>query len=952
MPPKNTLTLAPGARVEIRDEEWMVRSVKASGYGGQAVHVLGLSELVRNKESIFLSRLDEIRELKPEDTALVHDDSAQYRRSRLYLDALLRRTPATDEALYVGHRGAIRKANYQLQPAAKALRQLRPRILMADGVGLGKTIEVGVLLSELIQRGRGDRILVVTLKSILSQFQKELWARFTIPLVRLDSVGIQRVQSKIPSNMNPFYYFDRVIISIDTLKRDEKYRRYLEECLWDVVVVDECQHIAIRGDESQRARLGRLLGQTSNALILTSATPHDGRPESFASLMNLLEPTAVANPESYTSDEVEDLFIRRFKKDIAHEVEEAFRERVIKLQKEAASPAEDAVFDCLAKLEFKTIARHRGGKGVLFRTLLLKAFLSSPEACISTVEHRLSHNDMQDSTDAEVAHDLALLTELKALAKKVQAAQFSKLHRLISMLKEIGFDKPGNSERIVIFSERIDTLAVLQEVLKRELSLKTDQIQVFHGTLDDQKQQGLVESFGTESTPLRILLASDAASEGINLHYYCHRMIHFDLPWSLITLEQRNGRIDRFGQTKTPEIIYLLTIPNDDELKGDLRVLERLIEKEDAAHKNLGDVAWLMSLHSAEKEEECIARGIEDGEAPETIIPDEKQHTDFMALLFGEEAPKEPTAEVKEPLRLFASELEYAREAFDEVLGDAAESVEWHEHLDGFSLHASDDLVRRFDYLPRELTGERNELKLTTNRARVMKALEDARQDEAKWPEWQLFWEQHPVAEWLGDRVLGRFARHEAPVLRLASGLAFDERVVIFQGVISNHRSQPTVVQWFGVSFSGGADPRIAGLAEIVSGTGLARSIANPGGKLTADLLGKLTALLPAAVDTARKHMLALRKDRASVIGQPIREGLRKVKAWHDKRNADIDAWEESQRQRYGKLRADHVKRIEQQRDEAKRRYEERRQWIDHGIRTVEEPYLRVAAVLISQEAR
>ena len=171
MPATSTLTLAPGARVEIRDEEWMVRSIKATQFGGSSVHVMGVSELVRGKESIFLTELDEVRELRPEETTLVHDDSPQYRRTRLYIDAL-----------YIGHRAAIRRVDYQLQPAAKALRQLRPRILMADGVGLGKTIEVGILLSELIQRGRGDRILVVALKSILTQFQKELWARFTIPL--------------------------------------------------------------------------------------------------------------------------------------------------------------------------------------------------------------------------------------------------------------------------------------------------------------------------------------------------------------------------------------------------------------------------------------------------------------------------------------------------------------------------------------------------------------------------------------------------------------------------------------------------------------------------------------------------------------------------------------------------------------------------------------------------
>ncbi len=178
-----------------------------------------------------------------------------------------------------------------------------------------------------------------------------------------------------------------------------------------------------------------------------------------------------------------------------------------------------------------------------------------------------------------------------------------------------------------------------------------------------------MRSFGTEKSPVRVLLASDVASEGINLHYFCHHMVHFDLPWSLITLEQRNGRIDRFGQEQTPRISYLLTIPGDPGLKGDLRVLERLIEKEDNAHRNLGDVAWLMNLHDAEQEEERIARGIERGEAPEAVIPEQEQPTDFLALMRAEPG-SEPPPEVAEPLRLYDGDLAYAREAFAEVLAD------------------------------------------------------------------------------------------------------------------------------------------------------------------------------------------------------------------------------------------------------------------------------------------
>ena len=144
------LTFAPGSRLLIRDEEWLVKATLPTATDGVAVRVIGISELVRNHEALFLSDLDEIQELKPEATTLVPDDSPQYRRSRLYLESLLRRTPPTDERIYLGHEAAINYAPYQMQPAHMALSALRPRILIADGVGLGKTIEVGVVLSELI----------------------------------------------------------------------------------------------------------------------------------------------------------------------------------------------------------------------------------------------------------------------------------------------------------------------------------------------------------------------------------------------------------------------------------------------------------------------------------------------------------------------------------------------------------------------------------------------------------------------------------------------------------------------------------------------------------------------------------------------------------------------------------------------------------------------------------
>ncbi|MEQ8765812.1 MAG: helicase-related protein [Planctomycetota bacterium] len=943
-------TLAAGARVRVRGEEWLVRSVKQSSDGTVAVHVTGLSELVRQKDAIFLEALDTIEELRPEETDLASDDTPRYRRSRLYLETLLRRTPPASAAITLGHLGAMKRTNYQLQPTVKALSQLRPRILLADGVGLGKTIEVGVLLTELIERGRGDRILVVALKSILAQFQEELWARFTIPLVRLDSVGIQRVQSKIPSNMNPFYHFDRVIISIDTLKKDAKYRRYLEACRWDAVVIDECQNVAIRtrGGQSsmaQRARLAQLLAAQTDALILTSATPHDGSSQSFASLVRLLEPTAIADENDYGKGEVEDYFLRRFKKDIKHEVEGDFPERELELKKVEASPEEDAVFEALDEITFQTIDRRATkGRGILFRTGLLKAFLSSPAACLETIEHRLKHKDVR-ADNQSAAHDREVLTSLQKKLKPVDGKAFGKYQKLLERLRSLGFDEKKSTERIVIFSERLATLRFLQGHLTKDLGLAKDALETFHGSLDDQKQQGLVKSFGSESSPVRILLASDAASEGINLHFFCHRMIHFDLPWSLITLEQRNGRIDRFGQRLTPELTYLLTIPSNPRLQGDLRVLERLIEKEQSAHLNLGDVAWLMKLHDPELEEERVAKAIEEHEAPEDVLPDQDDTFDFMQMLLGDGQKDAHAVEIAERLRLYPGDLDFARDAFEEIEEVDEEHLVWHDHLDGFELSPTPDLLRRFDYLPPELR-QNDTLKLTADRDRVMKALEDSREDENRWPEWQLFWEQHPVAEWLDDRVLGAFAAHEAPVLRMARGIEPGQRYVLIQGQVSNGRSQPVLVEWFAVRFEGDRRDGIEPFAELARRTGLTDQTANPGGELVAHERDALKELLPEAVAAGREHLDSLRNQRAATLSAPLREGLSKLRDWKDKRLALLDE-RRAKKAEKGSLRKDEKRRLEDERQHVERLYDSRRQWIEEGMRTNPEPYLRVAAILV-----
>ena len=965
-PPAAGPRYAPGARVEIRDEEWMVRGVQATATGGHALRVVGISDLVRGRDAMFLDDLDHVTILDPRATDLVHDSSPRYRKTCLYLESLLRQSPPTTGELAIGHRGAMQPARYQLVPAAKALAQPRARILIADGVGLGKTIEVGILLSELIRRGRGRRILVVALRSVLEQFQEELWARFTIPLVRLDSKGIQRVQQRIPASMNPFHFYDRAIISIDTLKKDEKYRRYLQDCQWDAIVIDECQHVAERtahgGEASMRARLARMLAQTCDSLILTSATPHDGRPESFASLMNLLDPTAVANPSQFTHDEIGGLYVRRFKKDIEHEVGASFKDRKLVPHRLEATPAENALFVALADADFKTVGRQNAtsaGAGALFSTLLRKAALSSADALISTLDERAKQPRLKDpgkgASTPEAKHDRALLADLRVLAETAAGtpkAPPAKVARLLALLKEFGVTDKTNPTRVVVFSERLQTLATLKTHLQRALGLADDAIGTFTGALDDAEQQALVKSFGNRESPVRILLASDAAAEGINLHYYCHHLVHFDIPWSLITLEQRNGRIDRYGQEHRPEIHYLLTVPSAERLRGDLRVLERLVEKEHEAHKNLGDVQSLLRLEDAHAEEEHVLAGVAAGKAPDEIIPDipdadDDDGLDFLTQLTAAQAAGQ--AERSEvattpQTTLYADDLQLTVDAFEELAATYSDikPVRRHPEASGLEVEAPPDLLRRFDLLPPELRHDAGgRFKLTTDRAFLMRELQRARERSDAWPEWHLLWEMHPISEWLCDRLVAHMSRHAAPIVRVPHGLIAGRACFLVQAVIANRRSQPTISSWFGVELPIGAAPltapTITALADLIPRLGL-HALANDGATLDP---APLLPLRDRVVDAARAHMAQLRESRRDDLHTSIKLETRRLKAWADGRLDQLEA------SLLKETRAAHRSRISQQMQDIKSLCDQRIAWYSDALATDSEPYVRLAAVFV-----
>jgi hypothetical protein len=215
--------------------------------------------------------------------------------------------------------------------------------------------------------------------------------------------------------------------------------------------------------------------------------------------------------------------------------------------------------------------------------------------------------------------------------------QSGKYRALVKQLTEQGVS-PRSPERAVIFAERVPTLTWLRENLMKDLKLKENQIAVMHGGLTDTEQQRLVDSFKQASSPIRVLVTGDVASEGVNLHRQCHELIHYDIPWSLIRIEQRNGRIDRYGQTHPPRITTLLLALTDVEgFTGDIRVFTRLLEREREAHTKLGDVASIMGQYRGDAEEKLITQVLQGQTGFDDVVPSVetvKQDTDDLFTQF------------------------------------------------------------------------------------------------------------------------------------------------------------------------------------------------------------------------------------------------------------------------------------------------------------------------------
>lgn len=930
-------TLASGARIELRDAEWIVRRADTTSTGGKSLLVTGVSEIVRGREARFLTEIEgkSLRVLDPAETKLVPDPSSQFSQTRLYLESLLRMTPPTDTKLWIGHKAAVDELPYQLDPAIQALEAPRPRILIADAVGLGKTIECGILLSELIKRGRARRILVVTVKSMMTQFQTELWSRFTIPLIRLDSAGIDRIRTRIPANANPFHYYDRTIVSIDTLKQQNEFRVYLETCRWDVIVIDEAHNVAKRGNApSDRAKLAELLASRSDALILTSATPHDGKAASFASLMNMLNPTAIADPDHYGPEDIKGLYVRRFKHQIREQIQASQHERRVLKHSSPASQPEEAAFEILARI--KTEARQKGTRRAgqfLFSTVLEKALFSSPAACRKSIEERL-----KKAADSERPG----LEHLDQTLAAITNDDFSKYQQLVADLKPGGaldWHPENPADRVVIFTERIETLKFLQASLQRDLRLKANQVAILHGSgQEDIDVQDIVKDFGRDRSPIRLLIASDIASEGINLHFLSHKLIHFDIPWSLMVFQQRNGRVDRYGQERQPIITYLATEPANPDVRGDLRILELLIEKDTQAQKNIGDPSAFFGVYDEREEELKTGRAMEEALSPEVFERRLEQTKEEDPLAFLDDTPPPSGATARESKRdmpsLFPSDLEYIREGLTQIDPRSDLQLDYDPERQMLSLTVDADLKRAFRLLPPDLIPDDNRIHLTADRARVKKAIKDARAAESQWPELQLLWDLNPLVEWLNFKLLVAFGRHEAPIVPLPTVLSPGEVFYLMESEIPNRKGQPVIHEWCAVHFQDKLALETLPLADFLERTQFHRRIyANE--RLQPNQI-PLDQLRDDAVEQARHWMTARRNSFEARTQPALADHLHKLEELRARQVGFVSSTfneKRDERKRDEKLRA--IDKV----------FAEYQEWIRDTMTTQDQPYIRIAAV-------
>ena len=577
--------------------------------------------------------------------------------------------------------GAVEVDDYQLVPLLKALRMPRVNLLIADDVGIGKTVEAGLILSELLIRRRVQRVLILTPASLRLQWRDEMKDKFSLPFDLVDRAETQALRRRLGMDANPWRAFSRIIASYHYLRQPDVLEQFLAACHtpegsphlpWDLLIVDECHNLMPSpfGEDSDLTKMLRLIAPRFEHRLFLSATPHNGHTRSFTGLLELLDPVRFSATDELKTAErgrVQQVVIRRLKSEINARTNPPkfctrLEPRALPLTLSAEETALTEAFDEFRAAMRSWIAsgdRKRRRAGSFAIEILGKRLLSCPvafaeswrrckeglaageEATDTEVDSARKSVERETGDDRETQEQEATAAGivgawLKKAAPHVQPqiaaidaalsrlgldgsaaascadldpASDARLDALVGVIDQLlrSSNTWRDDERIVIFTEYKTTLDYLARRLRERY--EPDRILTLFGGMDESLRDDVKRAFNDPAEQVRILLGTDAASEGLNLQRTARYLLHYDLPWNPSKLEQRNGRLDRHGQARDVQIFHFASDTNDD-----LRFLAHVVRKANDIREDLGSANELF--------DEAAHRRLIDGESVSAVAED------------------------------------------------------------------------------------------------------------------------------------------------------------------------------------------------------------------------------------------------------------------------------------------------------------------------------------------
>jgi len=569
---------------------------------------------------------------------------------------------------------AIQVHPYQLEPVLRALYMPRVSLLLADGVGLGKTIQCGLVLEELLLRRRIRRVLVICPAMLQRQWQYELRRKFNLDFKIIDSDSTFKLRRDMGIDTNPWKAYPRIITSMDYLRMPDVLQQFLQasgvgpdaeadgqttaHAPWDLLIVDECHHFAPQGGgrASQRTRMLREIRFLFEHRLFASATPHNGKTVCFTGLLELLDPIRFqmdVQMDEKDKAHLSEVRIRRLKDDINKQsVRPPFADQLDPIEIPVRmSDHEAGLFDALREYRKRGHAALKRANaaerwvGEFVYSLLTKRLLSCPYAFARTWWRHLEESDEEKTPDlfdmarvsAERAEEQAKSDEektvlegdaaryagawfrshgqsdeepLKKINKALEALGLSrktaedegklaalakksdsKTEALVEWVKKNLFanGKLRDDERLIVFTEYKETLFLLEQRFLQE-GFDKNNLRLLYGGMDLDDFEAVKSEFEDPTAAVRLLLATDAASEGINMQECCRWIIHYDVPWSPSKLQQRNGRVSRHGQVRDVSVYYFRC-----DQEEDLAFLLKVAKKVDQVKEDLGSVERVFS---------------------------------------------------------------------------------------------------------------------------------------------------------------------------------------------------------------------------------------------------------------------------------------------------------------------------------------------------------------------